>query len=83
MVVVLNPLFLSCCKIGKREAGKFERAHGINALALVNRVPCQNLTIFEKALGQKMKYPPTFVPKIKHLVPILEDPRNLSLEDKV
>ena len=40
MVVVLNPLFLSCCKIGKREVGKFERAHGLNALASVNRVPC-------------------------------------------
>ena len=26
MAVVLNPLFSSCCKIGKREAGKFERA---------------------------------------------------------
>ena len=39
MVVVLNPLFSSCCKIGKREAGKFERARGLNALASVNRVP--------------------------------------------
>ena len=35
MVVVLNPLFSSCCKIGKREAGKFERARGLKALASV------------------------------------------------
>ena len=35
------PLFLSCCKIGKREAGKFERARGFNALASVNLVSCQ------------------------------------------
>ena len=40
MVDVLNPLFLCCRKIGKREAGKFERAHGLNDLASVNRVPC-------------------------------------------
>ena len=41
MVVVLNPLFLSCCKIGKIEAGKFERARSLNALASVNRIPCE------------------------------------------
>ena len=39
MVFVLNPLFLSCCKIVKREAGKFERACGLNALASVKWVP--------------------------------------------
>ena len=33
MVVVLNPLFSSCCKLGTRGAGKFERACGLKALA--------------------------------------------------
>ena len=35
MVVMLNPLFSSCCKLGKRAAGKFERARVLNALASV------------------------------------------------
>ena len=45
MVVVLNPLFSSCCKIGKREAGKFEHARGLNALASVLWVPCYILVL--------------------------------------
>ena len=35
MSVVLNPLFSSCCKIGRRATGKFEPARGLNALASV------------------------------------------------
>ena len=41
MAVVLNPVFSSCCKIGKREEGKFERACVLNALASVLWVPCK------------------------------------------
>ena len=52
MVVVLNHILLSCCKIGKREAGKFERVRGLNALASVNRVPWDIQLQLEKQSGQ-------------------------------
>ena len=53
MVVVLNPLFSSCCKIGKREAGKFERARGLKALASVLRVPCKLKLFASEKINEK------------------------------
>ena len=44
MVVVLNLLFSSCCKLGTRGAGKFERAFGLKALASDKSIPWEKYT---------------------------------------
>ena len=54
MVVVLNPLFSSCCKLGTRGAGKFERACGLKALASDKWIGCKFLNKLETFQFKKM-----------------------------